>query len=49
MTVRFILYDYVDQAMMQAFYDKLEDGTFVGHIPVCKRVVPFGATLQECE
>jgi len=49
MAVRFILTDYVDQAMMQAVYDKLEDGTFAGRIPACKGVVAFGATLHECE
>jgi hypothetical protein len=28
MVVRFILSDYVEQAIAQAVYDKLEDGTF---------------------
>ncbi|MEH2007147.1 hypothetical protein [Nostoc sp.] len=45
MAIRFILSDYVDRAMSgdkplcvyaQAIYDKLEDGTFTGRIPVCK-------------
>jgi predicted RNase H-like HicB family nuclease len=49
MTVRFILSDYVDKAIAQAVYDKLEDGTFAGRIPVCKGVVAFGVTLRECE
>jgi len=49
MAVRFILTEYVDQAMMQAVYDKLEDGTFVGRIPACKGVVAFGTTLHDCE
>lgn len=35
--------------MAQAFYDKLEDGTFAGKIPVCKGVIAFGNTLRECE
>jgi predicted RNase H-like HicB family nuclease len=35
--------------MMQAVYDKLEDGSFSGRIPSCKGVVAFGATLRECE
>jgi len=48
-TIRFILTEYVDQAMAHAVYDKLEDGTFVGRIPPCKGVVAFGATLRECE
>jgi len=49
MTGRFILTDYVDQAMTQAVYDKLEDDTFAGRIPTCKGVIAFGTTLRECE
>jgi predicted RNase H-like HicB family nuclease len=48
MTSRFILSDYVEQAMAQAVYDKLEDGTFTGRIPACQGVIVFEATLQEC-
>lgn len=48
-TIRFILTEYVEQAMAHAVYDKLGDGTFVGRIPPCKGVVAFGATLRECE
>ncbi len=46
---RFILSDYIERAMAQAAYDKLEDGTFCGHIPLCKGVIAFGKTLRECE
>ena len=46
---RYILSEYVEQAMAQAVYDKLEDGTFVGQIPSCKGVIAFGVTLRECE
>jgi predicted RNase H-like HicB family nuclease len=46
---RFILTDYVDQALASPVYDRLEDGTFAGRIPPCKGVVAFGATLRECE
>jgi predicted RNase H-like HicB family nuclease len=49
MTVRCILTDYVDGAMAQAAYDKLEDGSFVGRIPVCTGVIAFAQTLRECE
>jgi len=49
MAVRFILTDYVNQALAQAAYDKLEDGTFAGRIPACTGVVAFGTTLAECE
>jgi predicted RNase H-like HicB family nuclease len=49
MTGQFILSDYLDRALAQAEYDKLEDGTFFGRIPACKGVVAFGASLRECE
>ena len=49
MTVNFILSDYVDKAISQAIYDKLEDSTFVGKIPDFKGVIAFGETLRECE
>jgi predicted RNase H-like HicB family nuclease len=49
MTGTYILSDYLERALAQAEYDKLEDGTFFGKIPSCKGVVAFGATLRECE
>jgi predicted RNase H-like HicB family nuclease len=49
MAIRYILSEYVEQAMSQAVYDKLEDGTFAGHISSCKGVLAFGPTLRECE
>ena len=49
MAIRFILTEYVSQAMAHAVYDKLEDGTFAGRIPSCKGVVAFGASLRVCE
>lgn len=49
MTVQYILSEYLNRAMAQADYDKLEDGSFSGRIPSCKGVIAFGATLHECE
>lgn len=49
MVGQFILSDYLEQALSEAEYDKLEDGTFFGRIPSCKGVVAFAATLRECE
>ncbi|MBW4675350.1 MAG: type II toxin-antitoxin system HicB family antitoxin [Desmonostoc geniculatum HA4340-LM1] len=49
MAIRFILSDYVEVAIAQAIYDKLEDGSFACKIPVCKGVIAFGVTLRECE
>jgi predicted RNase H-like HicB family nuclease len=48
-TRRYILREYVQQAMAQAVYDKLEDGTYSGNIPPCKGVVAFGSSLRACE
>ena len=47
--IRYVLSEYVEHAMAQALYDKLEDGTFAGRIPLCKGVIAFGNTLRECE
>lgn len=41
--------DYVEMALEQAEYDKLDDETFAGRIPSCKGVVAFAKTLRECE
>jgi predicted RNase H-like HicB family nuclease len=47
--LRFILTGYIESALSQAEYDKLEDGTFSGRIPSCKGVIAFGKTLRQCE
>ena len=49
MTGQYILSDYLENALAQAEYDKLEDGTFFGRIASCKGVVAFAGTLRECE
>ena len=49
MSGNYILSDYVEMALGQAEYDKLEDETFAGRIPSCKGVVAFATTLRECE
>ena len=49
MSVNYILSQYIDEAMSQAVYDKLEDGSFVGPIPSCKGVIAFASTLRRCE
>jgi len=47
--MKFALSGYVECAIAQAEFDKLEDSTFVGRIPLCKGVIAFGETLRECE
>lgn len=49
MTGQYVLSDYLDRALAQAEYDKLEDGTFFGRIPACKGVIYFAVTFRECE
>ncbi len=49
MNVQYVLSEYLDRALAQAEYDKLEDGSFSGHIPSCIGVIAFGSTLKECE
>lgn len=49
MAVQYILSEYIDLAMAQAIYDKLEDKSYAGRIPDCKGVIAFGVTLRECE
>ena len=49
MVIRFILSEYVDAAMAQASYEKLDDGSYSGNIPECSGVIAFGASLRECQ
>ncbi len=49
MAVQYVLSEYIDLAMAQASYDKLEDDSFVGRIPACKGVIAFRTTLRECQ
>jgi predicted RNase H-like HicB family nuclease len=45
----FVLTDYLNRAMATAEYDKLDDDSYAGRIPVCPGVVSLGQTLSECE
>ena len=49
MSKRYVLSEYVELAMAQAIYDKLEDASFSGRIPPCPGVLSFAPTLKECE
>ena len=48
MDFRFPLTDYIQQAMAQAVYEDLGDGTYGGTIPPCWGVIAFGNTVAEC-
>jgi predicted RNase H-like HicB family nuclease len=45
----YIFTGYIESAMQYAEYDKLDDGTYSGRIPLCKGVFSFGNSLKECE
>ncbi len=49
MQTHFILSEYLQEALSQADYDKLEDNSFCGRIPACKGVIAFGGMLRECQ
>lgn len=49
MQTQYVLSEYLNQALAQAEYDKLEDDSFSGRIPSCKGVIAFSATLRGCE
>ena len=49
MNPRYVLSDYVAEALAQAAFEKLEDGSYAGRIPSCVGVVAFGTSLRECE
>ncbi len=45
----YILTAYIEAAMKNAVYDKLEDNSFSGKLPDCKGVIAFANTLSNCE
>lgn len=49
MVGQYILSDYLENALAQAEYDKLQDRKFFRRIPPCKGVVVFASTLRNCE
>lgn len=49
MAVRYVLSDYVAEALAQAVYEKVEDGSYVGRIPSCPGAAAVAGTLRQCE
>ncbi len=49
MAPRYILSEYMQAAMAEAIYDRIENGTYSGRIPCCKGVVAFGPSRKACE
>lgn len=46
MAKKYVLTNYVQEALLLAAYEKLEDGTFCGRIPECPGVIAFGASIR---
>lgn len=47
MRVNYILSDYINNALEYAEFEKLDDGSYCGKIPVFTGVITFGQTLAE--
>lgn len=47
--MEYVLTDYVERALAEAAYEKLEDGSYAGRISSCEGVVAFAASLRDCE
>ncbi len=47
--MKYVFTGYIESALLEAEYDKLDDGTYCGQIPSCKGVIAFGETLRSCE
>ena len=44
-----MLIEYINKAMSNAVYEKLEDGTYCGKIRDCPGTIAFGNTLYDCQ
>ena len=44
-----MLIEYLSKAMSKAVYEKLEDDTYSGKIPLTPGVIAFGKTLYQCQ
>lgn len=44
-----VLYIYINKAMSEAVYEKIDDGEYAGKIPSCWGVIAFAPTLEECK
>lgn len=47
MTTRYILSDYLAEALRHATFKKLDDGAHCARIPGCEGLVVFGDTLEQ--
>ena len=48
MQCKFVLTDYIEQAMALAVFEELDDGTYGATIPPCLGVIAFGDSVSDC-
>ena len=48
MSTRFVLSDYLNEAIKLATFKSLDDGSHAGRIPGCVGVLAFGQTRAQC-
>lgn len=46
--VAHVIYKYIDNAMSEAVYEKIDRNEYAGKIPSCWGVIAFAPTLEEC-
>lgn len=44
-----VLYKYIEKAMSEAVYEKIDYDEYSGRIPSCPGVIAFAPTLEECK
>jgi predicted RNase H-like HicB family nuclease len=44
-----VLSEYIEGALDRAEFEKLEDGSYSGSIPICPGVIAFASSLRGCE
>ncbi len=49
MNTLYVLSEYIDGALDGAVYEKLEDGSYGGSIPICPGVIAFASSLRGCD
>ncbi|MGI8827321.1 MAG: type II toxin-antitoxin system HicB family antitoxin [Chloroflexota bacterium] len=49
MPLQTVLEHYAREAVKQATYEHLEDGSFVGRVPPLKGAIAFGPDAPQCE
>jgi len=44
-----VLSEYIEGALDRAEFEKLDDGSYAGSIPICPGVIAFAGSLRGCE